>query len=259
MPFATVAGRSIYYIQQGRQGLPVIFVHGSGGNHLVWGNQVRALGAVAQAIAIDLPGHGKSEPPGCTTVRAYTDVVLRLLDALHFDRAVVVGHSLGGAIAQTFGLTYSERTAGLGLVGTGARLRVLPAILEGVLTPASFEETMRLVVDYSYAPGLDAEMRRRAEEEFRACAPQVTHDDFAACDAFDVMTRVSEIRAPTVIICGRQDRLTPIKYSEYLASKIANSRLVLVDGAGHSVMIEQPDAVNQALIEFVKGIRSPAV
>ncbi len=254
MPFATVAGRSVYYVQQGRQGLPVIFVHGSGSNHLVWGSQVRALGEVAQAIAADLPGHGRSQPPGCNSVSDYTDIIRGLLDALHFERAVVVGHSLGGAIAQTFGLTYPERTAGLGLVGTGARLRVLPAILEGVLSPADFEKAMQLVVDCSYAPGLDAEMRRRAEEDFRACPPQVTHDDFAACDAFDIMARVSDIRAPTLIVCGRQDRLTPIKYSEYLASKIPNARLVLVEGAGHSVMVEQPEAVNQALVEFVRGI-----
>lgn len=254
MPFATVAGRSVYYVQQGRQGLPVIFVHGSGGNHLVWGSQVRALGEIAQAIAVDLPGHGRSEPPGCNSVGAYTDVIRGLLDALHFKQAVIVGHSLGGAIAQTFGLTYPERTAGLGLVGTGARLRVLPAILEGVLSPTEFEKTMQLVIDYSYAPGLDAEMQRRAEEDFRACRPQVTHDDFAACDAFDIMARVDDLQAPTLIVCGRQDRLTPVKYSEYLASKIPNARLVLVDGAGHSVMVEQPEVVNQALAEFVRGI-----
>ncbi len=252
MPFANVGNQKIYYAETGRAGLPMVFIHGSAASHLVWGLQLRALGAIAHAIAIDLPGHGRSDPPGRNTINEYCDVVLNLLDALQFDRAVIVGHSLGGAIAQMLALAHPDRVAGLGLVGTGARLRVLPAILDGVLN--DFDNIAELVVDYSYAPGLDAALRARAGAEFRACPAQVTHGDFSACNQFDIIARVSEIRAPTLVVVGKDDHLTPVKYAEFLASKIPGARLVIVEGAGHSVMIEQADAVNRALIDFVSNL-----
>lgn len=252
MPFANVGQDQVYYVQQGEQGLPVVFVHGSASNHLTWSSQVHALRAMARAIALDLPGHGKSGPNGRDSVSAYADTIIGFLDALHLERAMIVGHSLGGAIAQTVALSSPHRVAALGLVGTGARLRVLPAILEGVLSPSEFDKTADAVTDYSYAPGQDAEMKRRALEQFRACAPLVTHGDFSACNAFDVMARIGEIHAPTLVICGKQDRMTPVKYSEYLASNIPQAQLVTIENAGHSVMIEQPEQVNHALAAFIR-------
>jgi pimeloyl-ACP methyl ester carboxylesterase len=254
MPLAQVAGQNLYFIEKGKQGIPVVFVHGAAGSHLVWGLQVRALGECARAVALDLPGHGRSDPPGRHSIEAYRDSVLALLDARGFERAVIVGHSMGGAIAQTLALSHPERVAGLGLVGTGARLRVLPAILAGVLN--DFDNVAGLVVEYSYAAGLDPEFRARAEEEFRACAPTVTHGDFSACNRFDVMTRLTEIRAPTLVVCGREDRLTPAKYSVYLATNIPHAYLVFIDHAGHSVMIEQPDEMNKTLSDFVEFLKT---
>lgn len=252
MPFANAANQKIYYAEAGRAGLPVIFVHGSGASHLVWGLQLRAVGAIAHALAVDLPGHGRSDPSGRNTVDDYAQVILGLLDALQFDRAVIIGHSLGGAIAQMLALAHPDRVAGLGLVGTGARLRVLPAILDGVLN--DFDNVAKLIVDYSYAPGLDASLRARALAEFRACPAQVTYGDFSACNDFDLIARVSEIRAPTLVVVGKDDRLTPVKYAEFLSSKIGGARLVVVEGAGHSVMIEQADAVNRALSDFLSNL-----
>jgi pimeloyl-ACP methyl ester carboxylesterase len=254
MPFANIANQKIYYAETGsaRNVPPIVFVHGSGANHLAWGLQLRPLGEVTRVIALDLPGHGKSDLPGRTTVEGYRDAVLGLLDSLNIERAVIAGHSLGGAIAQTFALAYPERAAGLGLVGTGARLRVLPTILDGILH--DFEQTTEFVVDHAYSAGLDPSLRARAVTELRACPAQVTHDDYAACNAFDVMARVAEIRVPTIAICGKQDEMTPPKYSEFLVGKIPGARLVVIDHAGHSVMIEQAEQVNRALIEFVKGL-----
>ena len=249
MPFTNIANQKIYYAEAGAHGTPIVLVHGSGANHLAWGLQMRPLAQVARVIALDLPGHGKSDLPGRTTVDAYRDVVLGLLDTLKIDRAVIAGHSLGGAIAQTLALSHSDRVAGLGLVGTGARLRVLPAILDGILT--DFEPTTEFVIDHAYSAGQDVSMRARALAELRACPAQVTHDDYAACDAFDIIARISEIRAPTIAICGKQDVMTPPKYSEFLCAKISGARLVVIDNAGHSVMIEQAAQVNRALTEFL--------
>jgi pimeloyl-ACP methyl ester carboxylesterase len=251
MPFANIASQKIYYAEAGAHGTPIILVHGSGANHLAWGLQMRPLAQVARVIALDLPGHGKSDLPGRPTVDGYRDAVIGLLDALKIDRAVIAGHSLGGAIAQTIALSHPDRVAGLGLVGTGARLRVLPAILDGILN--DFEQTTEFVIEHAYAAGLDASMRARALAELRACPAQVTHDDYAACNAFDMIARISEIRAPAIGICGRQDMMTPPKYSEFLVSKIPGARLVVIDHAGHSVMIEQAAQVNRALIEFLSS------
>jgi pimeloyl-ACP methyl ester carboxylesterase len=89
------------------------------------------------------------------------------------------------------------------------------------------------------------------ERELLANSPEVVSRDLAACDRFDVMNRVADIRLNSLIICGKQDKMTPIKYSEYLASKLPQSRLVLIDRAGHNVMLEKPDLLNHALREWL--------
>jgi pimeloyl-ACP methyl ester carboxylesterase len=252
MAQTNLGNQKIYSIKQGNHGLPMIFVHGAGSNHLVWGAQMRALSSIAQALVMDLPGHGKSGLPGRNSIEGYSDVILGMVDALGWERVVVVGHSMGGAITQLFALSHPDRVAGLGLIGTGARLRVLPVVFDGLEN--DFDTTVRLVVENSYAQPMDENIRRLAEEQMRACPVDVIRDDFLACNQFDVMARVSEIRVPTLIIGGGEDRMTPVKYSEYLHTKIPNSRLELIDGAGHSVMIERADVVNRALVDFVSHL-----
>jgi pimeloyl-ACP methyl ester carboxylesterase len=254
MPFAQVAGQNIYYIEKGTLGTPVVFVHGAGSNHLIWGLQVRALGEDTRTLALDLPGHGRSDPPGRASVEAYSDAVLGFLDALNIERAIVVGHSMGGAIAQTLALAHPDRVAALGLVGTGARLRVLPTILTGVTT--DYDAVVKLIVECSYAPGLDPGFRKRAEDELRVCPPQITGGDYGACDRFDVMSQIAEIKAPALVVCGREDRMTPAKYAVYLATNIPNAYLVFIDHAGHSVMVEQPDELNKTLQDFVEFLKT---
>ncbi|MFN2184368.1 MAG: alpha/beta fold hydrolase, partial [Anaerolineae bacterium] len=221
MPFVTVAGARTNYVYRRpvpTAGPPVVFVHGAGGTHQHWLYQVRDLSHSA-TYAVDLPGHGRSEGVGRDSITAYGDWLVAFLDAVGEDQAVLVGHSMGGAIVLDVSLRHAARVAGLGLVATGARLRVAPAILDGI--HQDYEAAVRLICDFAFGPEAPPDMVRLGRRQMGAIPPEVMHGDFSACDAFNVMDRLGEIVAPALVICGTQDHLTPSKYSVYLRDHLS--------------------------------------
>lgn len=252
MPKAAIDGESLFFAARGDRGVPVIFVHGAGSSHLVWNAQIAALSEQARAFGLDLPGHGRSDGMGRTNIRSYADSVCRFMDALALDRAIIAGHSMGGAVAQTLGVEDPDRVLGLVLAGTGARLRVLPEFLEGARK--AFAKTVHDFNEAEFAPDADPKLKELSEEQMMTCGPTVFYGDLLSCDAFDAMTRVSEIRAPALVICGREDRMTPVKYSQYLAARIPHANLQVIEGAGHILMVEKADAVNRALLEWIPAL-----
>jgi pimeloyl-ACP methyl ester carboxylesterase len=254
MPFLTVAGARAYYVYRRpvpTSRPPVVFIHGAGGTHQHWLYQVRDL-PDAPSYAVDLPGHGRSEGSGRDSIAAYGDWLVAFLDAAGVEKAVLVGHSMGGGIAQDVALRYPARLAGLGLIATGARLRVAPAILDGLRQEP--KATVQLICDWVYGPETPAEVARQGQRQMAAIPPEVFLGDFVACDTFDVMDRLNEIAVPTLALCGTQDLMTPLKYSIYLRDHIQGATLHQVEGAGHMVMIERPEAVAQALVAFLEGL-----
>lgn len=227
----------------------VVYVHGAGGTHHVWRHQLGLDVPGFYQVAVELPGHGRSAGHGCTTIGEYRDFLRDFIAAAGLGRVVLAGHSMGGAIAMDFALNYPELLRGLVLVGTGARLRVAPFVLEMVQKGEA-----QALARYAYAPGTDPALVAEAEEEFGLTPAGVRYNDFLACDRFDVMGRLGEIRTPTLILCGEEDVLTPVKYSRYLEANIPGARLVTIPAAGHMVMWEQPGAVNRALAEFLAGL-----
>lgn len=251
MPFISIVGNKIYYLERG-QGLPIVFLHGAGSSHLIWGSQFNFLSHLGRAIAFDLPAHNKSEGPGRESVVEYADDLSEILDSLAIDRGMLVGHSMGGAIALAYALARPDRVAALGLIATSARLQVLPAFLEGFRT--DFDRTVDKIIAYYFGPEADARMIEKSAAQLRASGQAIVLSDFSACDKFDVRDRLAEIRTPTLVICGAADQLTPPKFSEFLADKILGARLALVEKAGHHVMIEKPETVNLTLMSFVSNL-----
>jgi len=232
---------------------PVILIHGAGGTHLHWPPEIRRLNG-QRIFALDLPGHGKSEGVGKQSVADYARCVVDFMKALKLRAALIVGHSMGGAIALTLALDHVKCVLALGLVGTGARLRVVPAILEGTVNPATFPLAVQTINEWAFGPNASPRLKELAAQRMAETRPTVLQGDFLACDAFDVMARLEKIRLPTLILCGTEDRLTPPRYSEYLRDHIPSARLLPVKGAGHMVMLEQPAAVANALESFLKEI-----
>jgi pimeloyl-ACP methyl ester carboxylesterase len=254
MPIIQSSGKQISYvtgsgcIQEGLRTL--IFVHGSGGSHLLWNYQRKFFEKSYNVIAVDLPGHGEAGSDGEDSIEAYTEHLLHLLRVLPGGAFCLFGHSLGGAIVQQFTLLYPRYVQALVLAGTGARLRVLPEILEGI--QERFEETVKMICNYAFSKKTSRDLIEKGIETMLKARPAVLYGDFAACDRFDIMDRVGTIQVPTIVICGGDDVMTPPKYARFLAEKIKGARLEIIDGAGHMVMIEQPDEFNSRVMNFLE-------
>lgn len=236
---------------------PLVFLHGSGDNASIWAAQLTYFQQQARrpAFALNLPGHGTRPDtlPDQASVEDYAQAVYDMLTTeLQLQRPIIVGHSLGGAIALALALLHGADLGGLILIGSGARLRVHPALLEEAhAAPAQASKRLtELALAPSHVETLTPALLRTKHENDQ----HQLYRDLAACNAFDVMERLHEIMLPTLLICGDADRLTPSKYSTYLQQQLPHARLHIQAGAGHYVMYEQAQAVNQVIESWLHEI-----
>lgn len=253
MPIVRIDGKQIGY-WAGRKGFIegrefILFIHGAGGGQYTWGSQKGFFEREFNPIIIELPGHGESSGEGEQEIMIYAEQVYKFLQALGIQKVFLVGHSMGGAIVQTLALTHPEVIKGIILVGTGARLKVLPMILDGIKN--NFKETIPRIIQYAYSRKAPPELIKDGVTQMLKCRPEVLHGDFSACDRFDVMKEVEKIDLPTLILCGEDDALTPVPYSQFLHSRIKGSKLEVLSNAGHMVMMESPQAFNEKIREFI--------
>ena len=228
--------------------IPIVLIHGAGAVGQIWQNQLLAF---PHAAAPDLPGH-----PGGTGLSTIPDMaawVLAYLAQQGLERCVLGGYSVGGAVALEVALSAPDRLRGLVLIATGARLRVRPEFFD--LLAGDYGAAVEELLRWWFSPGASPRVVDRARTALRMVSPAVVHDDFWAANQFDAMARVGGITLPTLVLCGEEDRLTPVKYAEYLHSQIAGSRLVVIPHAGHLVVLEQPRATNEAIATFLRSLR----
>jgi len=232
-------------------GTPVVFIHGAGGSALSWLAQKTYLQRSNRVILVDLPGHGRSDGPSSDSIDEYAQAVGDALEAIACGPAHIAGHSMGGAVAMRLSMSRPSLVKGLVLIGTGAKLKVYPEILEGILRDK--EATARTILDTAFSDSVPTSLKDKVFAEYMKNDALTIFNDFTACNAFDLMGRLDAITVPTLVICGMADRFTPPKYSRYLAGTIAGASLELIADAGHMVMIEKPAEVNAAIDRFVNS------
>jgi pimeloyl-ACP methyl ester carboxylesterase len=236
-------------IGPGESAAPLVFVHGSGDSAKSWARVIAALPDIP-CVALDLPGHGaliEQPGPDVMSVSDYAAFVRAEIERRGLIGAHVVGHSLGGAIALQLALDTPEIVGGIALVGTGARLRVLPDLLAAAQTDQVAAQPH--LVGFGFAPGHE-EARDRFLREMEPLAPGMLYRDLTACDAFDCRDQLERITCPALVVVGTEDRLTPPKYATYLYDHLSRATLVEIEGAGHYLQHEAPEELAEALRDW---------
>lgn len=228
----------------------LVLIHGAGGDHLYWPPNIRRLPGY-RVYALDLPGHGKSGGRGMQTVSSYSEVILDWMESIGLVSAVIGGHSMGSAIALDLALDHPQQITGLVLISTGPRMPVNPKLIEAASSPTTYYTAIDKVVEWSFSAIASQSLKDLAERRMREIRHSVLHGDFIACDIFDVTDRLSEINKPTLVICGTEDRMTPLRYSQYVADSIPGASLVTIPEAGHMVTLECPQLIAGAILEFL--------
>ena len=252
MAKVTIENQQIYYAtNRVKSDTVILLLHGAGGRHQDWPVEMRRSKSHL-VITPDLPGHKRSALPGRDSAEGYADFVEALVTEMGWNRVIVVGHSMGGAIAQMVGLRQPKWLSGLILVGTGASMPVAPNILDNA------RNNMPVVADFvtKYAWGRNTEglLRGMGRKLLLDNDPDVFYGDYKACHDFDTRDRLGEISAPTLIISSKKDKFMPLKKSEFLHAQIPNSQLEVLEAAGHMMMLEQPNEVARLVDNFVKAL-----
>lgn len=252
--FATTGGKSFDAADP-----TIVFIHGSGADHTIWALQTRYFAWHGRSVlAIDLPGHGKSEGPALTAIGDIAGWVGRLLDAAGAAKAALVGHSLGALVALEAAACLPDRVSALALLGVAESMKVHPDLLAAARAddPLAFE----LITAWGHArrsrlggqrnPGLW--MAGGSTRLLERSAPGILAADLAACDVFEgAAEAAAKVTCPTLFVLGASDRMTTPRGARPLAEKIADARTIMVPDAGHMMMVEQPDRTLDALREIL--------
>ena len=236
----------------------ILLLHGTGVSARSWTLQLQTLGHALQVLAIDLPGHGESDPIDKATLEGYADAAYSLLDALGTGPVFVAGHSLGGAVAQVLGARHPEVVRGLALLSTCVKLPETDGRLQRLYRclPAPIRKVFFLWMANKilFAPSASRQAIFLGMEEILACRPETTLKDVAAAQAMDLQEIAQNLCIPTLILCGDRDKVTPLALSDRLNELIPDSRLLIVKGAGHMLPLEAPGQVNRELLDFVNSV-----
>jgi pimeloyl-ACP methyl ester carboxylesterase len=267
VPKVKVNDIQLYHEVHG-QGEPLVLIMGLGASTLGWDMQVPALSREFQVIAFDNRGSGRSDKPATPySIRLFADDTAGLMDALGIASAHVYGQSMGGLIAQELALSYPERvrTLVLGSTSCGGQ-QAIPALPEHVtlmafLNTLSVEEAAEKGLPLMYSEEFIARKRQEliaralAEAELRPPLDAFARQVQAAVrhEAYD---RLPEIRCPTLIISGSDDKIVPAENSRILAERIPNAELVVLPKAGHGYLVECAEESNAIVLDFLRRHRS---
>jgi pimeloyl-ACP methyl ester carboxylesterase len=237
----------------------VLFVHGAGLDHSWFGLQSRYFGYHGRnVLAVDLPGHGRSEGSPLPSIEAMADWLAGVLNKLKIEKASVVGHSMGSLVALEFAARYPAQCERIAFIAVGFPMKVSDAFLEAARNDDYAAFDMHTIwghaahVSLGSNPNPGMWMYGDTLARLERLAPGVLHTDLKASNDYGGGAEsAAKVKCPALFILGRRDVMTPPRAAKVLQEKIAGAKTVEVAPSGHSLMAEAPDATLDALISFI--------
>ena len=252
--FAYTGAREHQYQQQA-----VVFIHGTGMDHTVWVLPSRYFARHGyNVMALDLPAHGRSKGQPAPTIDAMAEAVIEAMTAANVATAALVGHSMGSLVALSAAARYPDRARSLALIGSTAPMGVHPDMLKYASDNDHGVIDMLTYWGYSKAAQLGGNenpgmwMAGGTLRLLERAADDIIHIDLDACQAYDQgLTHAGSVQCPTLFILGERDIMTPVRSAQKLVGSVADAKVCVIDGSGHSLMMERPNDVLDALIGIV--------
>ncbi len=240
----------------------LVLVHGAGMRARSWTPQLKQLASAMHLVAVDLPGHGDSDTPAEALPEAaldhYAEAVHGVVEALDKGRVFIVGHSLGASVAIRVAAQAPRRVKGLVLISACARLpehnNAVDAWLAALPPPLRQLLAMGGTRAALFGAGASRASVEQAMRDLEACPAEVMRADIAAAKAMDVEQDARNLEAPTLILCGRDEMLTPPAESQRLQALVPDATLKLVARAGHMLPLESPQVVGREIGRFVARV-----
>jgi len=237
----------------------VVFVHGAGLDHSWFGLQSRYFGYHGRnVLAVDLPGHGRSDGPPLDSIGAMAQWIFELLHSVKIEKASLVGHSMGALVVLECAARYPELVERIALLGVTYPMKVSDAFLDAARRNDHAAYDMATIwghgaqVPLGGNPNPGMWMYGDALARLARLAPGVLHNDLKACNDYAAgFESAAKVRCPALFILGKRDVMTPAKTVKALQEKIAGAKAVDLEPSGHSLMAEAPDATLDALIGFL--------
>ena len=265
--YTTAGGTRVRYVRKG-SGPPVVLLHGFASSIYTWADLLPALAAEHDVVALDLPGFGGSDIPRPLDGAAYPGVVREVMDHLGLPRAALVGNSLGGSIAVGFAAENPDRVSHLVLIDSagfnfGSRDR--PWMLRLIAAPGVADAVERLPVRRRLvAQGVrqvfhdDARVTEERIDEYavpmlRPGAARAAAELLSGAARPDFASSVAQVRAPTLVVWGREDTWIPVAHARRFTAAIPGSTAVILDACGHVPQEEKPAEVAALVLPFLRG------
>lgn len=256
MGFATVEGRNIHYeypqTAEARvsQGCTVLMVHGAYDSHKVWRYQYSYLEREHSPLAIDLPGHGESQGPAINDPQGFREFIKAFVEVMDIAPFVFAGHSMGGSMALDYAIHHPEDLRGLIMVGSAPRWKMSAELIRMWKTDP--EGARGKNIGLLFSKKTSRRLVEQYDRELSTTPAESCLADSENCDAYDLEAQLGKIDLPALVICGDEEEW--IDGSKLIHSRMPHSTLEIVPAAGHAIMIEQPDKLNDAMGAYLKTI-----